>query len=70
MSGFQLRFMPINGNETAHDTVPIEAGSPQEALKLAQERIGNRTAELLDGDRRLARIKNNGTAEAPIWHID
>ena len=70
MSGFQLRFMERGGEYIPHDSVPIDASSPQEALAIAQEKIGNRTAELLHGERRLARIRNNGTPEAPIWQID
>lgn len=70
MNEYQLRFLQRGGVNGASELVPIDASSAQEALSIAQQRIGKGTAELLHGERRLARIRNAGTPEAPIWQID
>lgn len=70
MSEFQLRFMESGGRTGSPESVPIDASSAQEALSIAKERIGKGTAELLQGDRHLARIRNAGTVDAPLWQID
>jgi hypothetical protein len=69
MASYELRILSPEANAGAAPAMQIDARSPHEALMIAQKNTGPGHSELWEGERRLARLKNVGTATVPVWQI-
>lgn len=70
MAQYHIKLLDKSSTGEGGTALPIDAGSPNDALNIAQEKIGSGSAELWEGDRRLARLRNQGSRDNPVWIVD
>jgi hypothetical protein len=70
MSNYQVRVVSPSGGSDDGIFFELEAKTRYEALMLAQQKCGSRPSELWQGDRRLARIRNVGSRDTPVWQVE